>query len=328
MSRLSQRLYVLSRIGWGDHGASASKPNQEPSMSATRQSRHVALSLEASRQSALRRVRLRVALFIIAFGMTAPALLGAEEHSHWSYSGSTGPAKWGTLEHDYGSCALGKVQSPIDIRDDDVRKADLPAIDFEYKPSKLSIIDNGHTIQVNYARGSFITVNGRRYELVQFHFHKPSEEEINDKAYDMVAHLVHRDTEGKLAVVAVLLTSGRANPLIDTLWSHLPQDRTRGRCSEHQRCGPPFRKRRLLHLRGVAHHAAMHRRCHMVRSEKPAVRFRGSGCAFRCGLPDERSPGATTQWSGDSGKPVADVSSQRLRFATARCHKVSADTLV
>jgi carbonic anhydrase len=225
MSRLSQRLYVLSRIGWGDHGASASKPNQEPSMSATRQSRHVALSLEASRQSALRRVRLRVALFIIAFGMTAPALLGAEEHSHWSYSGSTGPAKWGTLEHDYGSCALGKVQSPIDIRDDDVRKADLPAIDFEYKPSKLSIIDNGHTIQVNYARGSFITVNGRRYELVQFHFHKPSEEEINDKAYDMVAHLVHRDTEGKLAVVAVLLTSGRANPLIDTLWSHLPQDR-------------------------------------------------------------------------------------------------------
>jgi carbonic anhydrase len=179
-------------------------------MSATRQSRYVAL-------------------FTIAFGMTAPVLLAAEEHPHWSYSGSTGPAKWSTLEHDYGSCSLGKDQSPIDIRDGDVRKADLPAIDFEYKPSKLRIIDNGHTIQVNYATGSFITVNGRRYELVQFHFHKPSEEQINDKAYDMVAHLVHRDTEGKLAVVAVLLRSGRANPLIDTVWSHLPQQKN----SEH-----------------------------------------------------------------------------------------------
>jgi carbonic anhydrase len=159
--------------------------------------------------------------------MTAPVSSAAEEHAHWSYSGSTAPDKWGSLEHDYSSCALGKTQSPIDIRDADAHKATVPPIDFAYKPSPLTIVDNGHTIQVNYAPGSFITVDGHRYQLVQFHFHKPSEEQINDKSYDMVAHLVHRDSEGKLAVVAVLLEKGSPSPLVETLWSHLPKEKNK-----------------------------------------------------------------------------------------------------
>jgi len=161
-------------------------------------------------------------LLATAAAMPASIALAGEEHAHWSYGGATGPEKWSTLEHDFGSCSLGKTQSPIDIRDAEAHKADLPAIDFAYQPTPLRIIDNGHTIQVNYAPGSFITVGDRRYELVQFHFHKPSEEKINEKSYDMVAHLVHRDSEGKLAVVAVLLGKGTANPLVDTLWSHFP----------------------------------------------------------------------------------------------------------
>jgi carbonic anhydrase len=156
-----------------------------------------------------------------ASGLSA-SVCPADEQAHWSYSGATGPEKWSTLEHDFGSCALGKTQSPIDIRDVEAREADLPAIDFAYQASPLKIIDNGHTIQVNYAPGSFISVGGRRYELVQFHFHKPSEEKLNGKGYDMVAHLVHKDSDDKLAVVAVLLENGKTNPLIDTLWSHFP----------------------------------------------------------------------------------------------------------
>jgi carbonic anhydrase len=147
---------------------------------------------------------------------------GDEHHPHWSYAGETGPTHWGSLEQDFSTCNLGKYQSPIDIRPDAVKSADLPAIQFDYKDSPLKIIDNGHTIQINYAPGSSITVSGHRYELVQFHFHKPSEESINGKRYDMVAHLVHKDADGKLAVVAVLLDAGDANPLIDTLWSHMP----------------------------------------------------------------------------------------------------------
>src|SRR6187455_2274918 len=90
---------------------------------------------------------------------------------HWSYGKHGGPAEWGGLDKSFASCQLGKVQSPIDIRG--ARAADLPAITFDYKPVPLKLIDNGHTIQVNYAPGSTIDVGGTRYELVQFHFHKP-----------------------------------------------------------------------------------------------------------------------------------------------------------
>jgi carbonic anhydrase len=169
----------------------------------------------------LRFVRTVRMLFATASALSA-SVCPADEHAHWSYGGATGPEKWSTLEHDFGSCALGKTQSPIDIRDVEARQADLPAVDFDYQASPLKIIDNGHTIQVNYAPGSFISVGGRRYELVQFHFHKPSEEKVNGKGYDMVSHLVHKDGDGKLAVVAVLLENGKTNPLIDTLWSHFP----------------------------------------------------------------------------------------------------------
>ena len=123
----------------------------------------------------------------------------------------------------FSACKLGKVQSPIDIRG--AKRADLPAIQFDYKPSPLKVIDNGHTIQVNYAPGSFIDVGGVRYELVQFHFHKPSEEKIDGKAHAMVVHLVHKSEDGKLAVVAVLLDKGGASEAIDTLWKNIPAEK-------------------------------------------------------------------------------------------------------
>lgn len=157
---------------------------------------------------------------LLALGLT---LFAAESHAHWSYTGPTGPANWGTLDTSYGACAQGKSQSPIDIRDEVAKKVDLPSIGFDYKPSPLKIVDNGHTIQINYAPGSSITVGDQRYELVQFHFHKPSEEKVNGKSYDMVAHLVHKDKEGRLAVVAVLLANGGDNPFIRTLWANLPR---------------------------------------------------------------------------------------------------------
>ena len=151
---------------------------------------------------------------------TAPALLfvlalccatqARTADKHWSYREHGGAAKWGELDRSFATCKLGKLQSPIDIRG--AKPADLPAIKFDYKPSPLKIIDNGHTIQVNYAPGSSIDVGGARYELVQFHFHKPSEEKIDGKPHAMVVHLVHKGADGKLAVVAVLLDKGKMNP--------------------------------------------------------------------------------------------------------------------
>jgi len=128
------------------------------------------------------------------------------------------------LDSGYASCKVGKEQSPIDIRD--TKKAELPAIRFEYKIGPLTIINNGYTaVRVNYApgNGNFLIVGDERYELTQFHFHQPSEEYIHGKPYDMVIHLMHAASDGKVAAVAVLLKAGSANATVERLWEHMPQ---------------------------------------------------------------------------------------------------------
>ena len=89
----------------------------------------------------------------------------------------------------------------------------------------LSIVDNGHTIMVNYASGSTLTVGDKVYTLQQFHFHHPSEEHVNGKRFPLAIHLVHSDADGHLAVVAVLFEQGTANPLIDILWKNIPSEK-------------------------------------------------------------------------------------------------------
>jgi carbonic anhydrase len=153
----------------------------------------------------------------------ASAAQGHHPQHSWDYGPALGPSNWGNLKPEFALCKTGHRQSPIDIRNP--QKTDLPPIRFDYEPSPLHIIDNGHTIMVNYGPGSFLSVGGNRYELKQFHFHRPSEEKINGKSFDMTVHLVHADEKGKLAVVAVLLQAGDDNPLIRELWSDLPKEK-------------------------------------------------------------------------------------------------------
>ena len=143
--------------------------------------------------------------------------------THWDYAGSAGPEAWGQMQPEFSKCSTGTRQSPIDIRGGIA--VDLEPIKFDYRPSAFSVIDNGHTVQVNVEPGNSITITGKRYELVQFHFHRPSEERINGRQYDMVAHLVHKDVDGHLAVVAVLLDRGSAQALVQTVWNNLPLEK-------------------------------------------------------------------------------------------------------
>jgi carbonic anhydrase len=171
------------------------------------------------------RIRNHVLLLITLWMVvsSAPALAQEHQAEHtWNYSGAQGPDHWGDLKPEFATCKTGHNQSPIDIRD--TRKAGLPPIQFDYKSSTLHIIDNGHTIMINYSPGSSISVGGKTYQLKQFHFHRPSEEKIHGEGYDMVVHLVHADQEGNLAVVAVLLQKGEANPLVEKLWDNLPKE--------------------------------------------------------------------------------------------------------
>jgi carbonic anhydrase len=147
----------------------------------------------------------------------------AEHAEHWDYQGGGGPERWGRMKPEFAKCSSGTRQSPIDIREG--IKVELDPVQFDYKPSAFKVVDNGHTIQVNVAPGNAIEVMGQRFELVQFHFHRPSEERIDGKAFDMVAHLVHKNLEGRLAVVAVLLEKGSAQPVVQSVWNNLPLEK-------------------------------------------------------------------------------------------------------
>ena len=142
--------------------------------------------------------------------------------AHWAYEGENGPDHWSQLKPEYATCATGKRQSPIDIRDG--LRVDLEPIEFAYRPSQFRVVDNGHTVQVEVS-GSSISLLGKTYELAQFHFHRPSEERVNGMAFDMVVHLVHKAEDGKIAVVAVLLEKGMENPLIQNVWNNLPLEK-------------------------------------------------------------------------------------------------------
>jgi carbonic anhydrase len=163
-------------------------------------------------------------VLLVAAVVFVPAGPRAQWRTKWSYEGTNGPEHWGDLDPEYAVCKTGKEQSPINIRN--AEKAELPAIRFEYKSGPLKIINNGYTaVRVNYApgNGNSLIVGDKRYELTQFHFHHPSEEYIQGKPYDMVIHLMHEASDGKVAAVAVLLKAGSANSTVDQLWEHMPQ---------------------------------------------------------------------------------------------------------
>lgn len=143
---------------------------------------------------------------------------------HWTYEGETGPQAWGKLKPDFNLCAIGKRQSPINIEDGNTLQGPAEPVQFAYQPSNGTVVNNGHTIQVDVQGDNSITVRGSNYRLLQFHFHTPSEEQLNFKRFPMVAHLVHKNNEGQLAVVAVLLDEGASNPMIDKVWTYMPLD--------------------------------------------------------------------------------------------------------
>ncbi|MFQ5561539.1 MAG: carbonic anhydrase [Nitrospinota bacterium] len=140
----------------------------------------------------------------------------------WGYSEAGGPDHWGMLSEKYKACSEGKNQSPVNLSH--MIESSLGDIEFAYASTPLNVENNGHTIQVNYSPGSYIVQNGVRYNLLQFHFHTPSENQINGVSFPLEGHLVHADADGNLAVVSVLFYDGRANPFLNQIWKHMPAE--------------------------------------------------------------------------------------------------------
>jgi carbonic anhydrase len=163
------------------------------------------------------------ALLAIA-SLVAGTAAGAESAAHhWGYSGEGGPEHWASMDHAFETCGIGKHQSPIDI--ESAVPKDLPSLQFAYQPVPLAVTDTGHSFQVNVPAGSGgIAVGADHYDLVQFHFHHPSEEMKKGHRYSMVAHLVHQNAKGELAVVAVMIQEGESNGFLKSVFDNFPAE--------------------------------------------------------------------------------------------------------
>jgi carbonic anhydrase len=142
------------------------------------------------------------------------------EHKHWGYSGDVSPAHWGKLDEKFKMCEEGKQQTPINVKA--TKDINLPSLDLKYTKGSKSIIDNGHTVQVNIESGDIFNIDGVPYELKQFHFHTPSENHINDKSFPLEAHFVHATKDGKLAVISVMFKEETANPTLAKVIKSFP----------------------------------------------------------------------------------------------------------
>lgn len=149
---------------------------------------------------------------------------GSGSAPHWTYTGSQGPQAWGDLDGGFATCKAGKKQSPVDI-DQTHRNSELLPIKFYYKPIETIVKNNGHAVQAELPKQSlYIELEGERYDLIQYHFHVPSEHKVSGQPYDMELHLVHRHSDGTLAVIGILFEEGKALAPLDPVLKSIPEE--------------------------------------------------------------------------------------------------------
>ena len=161
-----------------------------------------------------------MATFFAAIIVSVPMIVIAD-NVPWSYTGPNGPEHWADLSKEFKLCGSGKEQSPINISG--AKTANLPAIQFDYKPGSLEIVNNGHTILIKRTKDNTITIGEEQYELLQFHFHSPGENTVDGKASPMEIHLVHKSAKGQVMVLSVFTKIGAKNTVLNTAWNHIPQ---------------------------------------------------------------------------------------------------------
>lgn len=162
---------------------------------------------------------------VLGLGATSlRSAIAKEGGIQWGYVGAEGPESWSGLSSTFSACRAGLQQSPIDLQG--AINAELPGVEISYNPAPLKIINTGQTIQVNTVPGNRIIIEGEEYELLQFHFHHPSEHTVEGQTYPMEVHFVHQNRKGELAVLGVFLKEGAENQALMPVWAAIPQQKT------------------------------------------------------------------------------------------------------
>ncbi len=167
--------------------------------------------------------------------LSAAGILHASEHGaekaaagghggapHWGYEGESAPEHWGDLSPDFKMCKLGMEQSPIDLKGS-IKAQIADALTLDYRAVGGKIVNNGHTIQVNVEPGCACIIDGTRYDLIQYHFHHPSEHLVDGKPHEMEAHYVHKTADGNIAVIGVFIRPGAENAALAPMYSAMPK---------------------------------------------------------------------------------------------------------
>ncbi len=164
---------------------------------------------------------------LVTFSLVGDAkVANSQSKDDWSYGGSTNPTQWDNLSSDFETCETGNQQSPINIKQENTYQHNLGELSLNYDVSNTNteVVNNGHSIQVNYDSGSSLTWKNQTYELKQFHFHTPSEHQIDGEASSMELHLVHLNEQGEITVVGALIEPGTSNSELQKIWSKIPQE--------------------------------------------------------------------------------------------------------
>jgi carbonic anhydrase len=170
----------------------------------------------------MNKILLGTAITLIAAGLCTTAWAKAPDTAPWSYAGPSGPENWGELKSEYSLCKSGKEQSPIDIQN--AFKYPFKPASFTYRPNKVAVLNNGHTIQVSAPNSGSVSLPTGTFSLVQLDFHTPAEEKIQGRTYPLGAHLVHRSDAGKLAIVALMFEEGAHNTALEPIFTAMPRN--------------------------------------------------------------------------------------------------------
>lgn len=122
---------------------------------------------------------------------------------------------------------FGHLQSPINIMSTQTTHG-KHEVTLHFNDEINKVENLGHTVQLDFSKGSTITLDHISYEFVQMHFHTPSEHLIDGITYPMEMHIVNQlqDTTlnaPKYLVIGIHFKMGKANKFIDEFINLIPK---------------------------------------------------------------------------------------------------------